>query len=69
MRKPFRVLLLALSIFSAEAWADASANGCEHSNNRAAGCPVSMPEPSAIPVLVLCLVGLGLVAIRQQKNF
>jgi hypothetical protein len=55
--------LLALAIFTTPATvvhADASSNGCKHSDGRAKGCgdPVSMPEPASS-----ALVATGLLAI------
>jgi hypothetical protein len=55
--------LLALAIFITPATlvhADASPNGCEHSDGKAKGCgdPVSMPEPASS-----ALVAAGLLAI------
>jgi hypothetical protein len=57
------VCLLALAIFAMPATsvrADASSNGCKHSDGRAKGCgdPVSMPEPTSS-----ALVATGLLAI------
>ena len=67
MRKFLGLLVLALSL-SAVAWAQASDNGCSHSNDKAKGCVVSVAEPSAIPELVLCLAGLGFVALLRQRK-
>jgi len=57
------ICLLALAIFAMPATsvrADASDNGCKHSDGRAKGCsdPVSMPEPTSS-----ALVAMGLLAI------
>jgi hypothetical protein len=76
MKKFFGVLVLGLCL-SGFALADASDQGCLSSGGRAAGCGgfdsgrkgrVSMPEPSAIPELLLCVAGLGFVALRLRKT-
>ena len=64
------LLALGLSL-SGVALGDASPQGCLSSDGRAKGCGgavVSMPEPNAIPELVLCVAGLGFVALRQRKS-
>jgi len=66
MNKLFWVLILAMPV-STVLWADAGANGCLHSNNKGNGCAVAMPEPSAIPELVLCAAGIAVLAVYQRK--
>jgi hypothetical protein len=69
-------LLLALAValvgFSgAPAYADASQNGCEHSDYRAAGCtqdPVGVPEPGSFALLAVGLVTLGGLAVAFGRK-
>src|SRR6185312_13586486 len=65
MKKTCGILALVMLVGSV-AWANASANGCLRSNNKAAGCVVAMPEPSAIPEVILCMAGIGLFTFRLR---
>jgi hypothetical protein len=68
---------LFLGLSSVSAYGDASATGCLHSDDRAAGCsdapadPVSAPEPSSLAMLVLGLVtvsGVGVALGRKRTS-
>jgi len=81
-------LLLAVGVVffglsSVSAYGDASATGCLHSDNRAAGCsahpqgkedlatagdPVSAPEPSSLAMLVLGLVTMSGVGVALGRK-
>ena len=66
MKQFFAFVVLALGV-SSYAWATPdNQNGCEASNGQPKKC-VSMAEPSALPELALCLVGIGFLAFRQRK--
>ena len=68
------ICLLALAIFAMPATsvhADASDNGCKHSDGRASGCsdPVSMPEPASSALVatgLLAITGLAIVLGRKR---
>jgi hypothetical protein len=64
MIKVSALILLALGLS-----VTAQAN-CGNDKPVGKGCSgtVSMPEPSAIPELLLCVAGLGFVALRQRKS-
>jgi hypothetical protein len=77
-------LLLAVGVVffglpSVSAHGDASATGCLHSDNRAAGCsavtpgdPVSVPEPGSLAMLVLGLAtmsGVGSALLRKRPAY
>lgn len=54
------------------AFADASQNGCEHSQDRAAGCsdPVKVPEPPSAATLAAGLLSVGaFVALFGRKGW
>jgi hypothetical protein len=65
---------LALAIFTTPATlvhADASPNGCEHSDGKAKGCgdPVSMPEPASSALVaagLLTITGLAIGLGRKR---
>lgn len=67
MKKGFLILGLAMALSvlpRVPAYADASQNGCKHSDNRAAGCkpdPVGIPEPGSFALLTMGLAALAVV--------
>jgi hypothetical protein len=69
-------LIAGFMLSSIPAFADASKNGCEHSNDRAKGCSndpaaanTSVPEPGSLGLLAtgLILVG-GTAAIYRRRR-
>ena len=73
MKKLSMVAALAVTLValpSVSAYADASKNGCEHSDGKAAGCsndtaqdPVSVPEPTSFALLTVGLLVCGGAAV------
>ena len=75
MKKAVLVMAVAFALWNtAPAHADASPNGCLHSDGRAAGCtdpttPTSVPESSSFVLLASGLVALGGLALVTRKRF
>jgi hypothetical protein len=83
-----KLLLLAVGVVffglsSVSAYGDASATGCLHSDNRAAGCsahpqgkpdlvtsgdPVGAPEPSSLAMLLLGLATVSGVGVALGRK-
>jgi len=74
VKKSIVALALAFVFFvavpsSVSVWADASPNGCLHSNNQAAGCTSrSVPEPSSLAMLTTSLVAVGALCFFARKK-
>ena len=64
----FAVVLFAAIPGAFSVRAQASPNGCLHSNNNAAGCAVSMPEPSEWALLATGLIAVGALAFFGRKR-
>jgi hypothetical protein len=74
MKKTAITLALGFVLFVAvpgtvSVWADASPNGCLHSNNRAAGCSVvHTPEPSSLAMLAIGLAATGAFFVFGRRK-
>jgi hypothetical protein len=77
MKKVSLLLALAVALValpSAPAYADASSTGCEHSDNRAAGCsgdpadPASVPEPNSVALLAIGLAAVSGLAVALRRK-
>jgi hypothetical protein len=73
-----KVCLLVVSLFVVlmlscmPAFADASATGCQNSDNRASGCsadPTTAPEPGSLGLLAagILVVGVGAAIVRRRR--
>lgn len=63
-------LFVVLMLSCMPAFADASANGCQNSDNRASGCdPTTAPEPGSLGLLAagILVVGVGAVIVRRRR--
>ena len=75
MKKISLVLALAVALIAlpkVPAYADASENGCLHSDGKAAGCsavdPVSAPEPGSFVLLAAGLAAVGGLAVILRRR-
>jgi len=64
-------LFVVLMLSCTPAFADASANGCQHSDDRASGCsdPTTAPEPGSLGLLAagILVVGVGAAIVRRRR--
>lgn len=66
----FGIALLGLFPGTVSVWADASPNGCLHSDGQAAGCSAaSTPEPSSLAMLTVGLIGVAALGFFGRKKF
>ena len=64
-------LFVVLMLSCMPSFADASANGCQDSDDRASGCsdPTTAPEPGSLGLLAagILAVGVGAAIVRRRR--